>query len=64
MLMSDSQLCDAIVDVFANNVPSTLATTTGIFQQNVNTLTAAMFLPFQEVAGCTNMPPPGGGVGI
>lgn len=63
-ILSPIQLCDAYADIMRNNIPYTFQNATGVLEQNVDTLTAAMYKPFHDFAGCTTKVAPGGQPGV
>jgi hypothetical protein len=56
--------CDGYLDLATNQLAASLNKTTGILRKNIETMTAAMFKPFHDVAGCTVMGFPSGPAGV
>jgi len=55
--------CDGYYDLATNQLAGSLNKTHGILRKNIETMTAAMFKPFHDVAGCTMMGFPSGPAG-
>ena len=56
--------CDGYYNLATEQLAAGLNHTTGILRKNIETMTAAMFKPFHEVAGCTMKGYPSGPAGV